>query len=80
MNSGRRGNSAGVTVPAEQRTKAKVLDNREFGEHFGVVHLDHTLQLSLATGSGGERDVLTLFILAQPARTPDISYSIWLCS
>lgn len=46
MNSGWRRNSAGVAVPAEQRAKAEVLDNREFGEHFSVIHFDHTLQSS----------------------------------
>lgn len=57
MNSGWRRNSAGVAVPAEQRAKAEVLDNREFGEHFSVIHFDHTL-VDLGPASLDTRNII----------------------
>jgi hypothetical protein len=35
----------GVGGPAEQRAEGKVLDNREFGQYFCVIHLDHALSM-----------------------------------
>ena len=34
-----------ISVPAEQRAEAKVLDYGEFRKNFGIVHFDHALTI-----------------------------------
>lgn len=38
----------GVGFPGEEGAEREVLDDRELGENFGVVHLDHALLKRLA--------------------------------
>ena len=45
-----RRDGVGVAVPAEKRAEAEVLDDGELGEDFGVVHLEHALVNTSATG------------------------------
>ena len=33
----------GVCSPGEEGAKGEVLDDRKFGQYFGVVHFDHAL-------------------------------------
>lgn len=81
--------SVWVEIPREERSEGEMLYDGELGKHLSVEHLDHALHFPVRSCPQKFEcflslwvycRLLTLLILPQPSRMPEMSYRMGLCS